>query len=58
MLYEEPELTVRLVRDMFNEGEFKEIVTDSPSLYERVSGAFARREDDAATAGGRRSTIN
>jgi len=36
VLYEEPELTVRVVRDMFNEGEFKEIVTDSPSLYERV----------------------
>jgi ribonuclease E len=36
VLYEEPELTVRVVRDMFNEGEFKEIITDSPSLYERV----------------------
>ena len=36
VLYEEPELTVRVVRDMFNEGEFKEIVTDSPLLYERV----------------------
>jgi len=35
-LYEEPELTVRVVRDMFNEGEFKEIVTDSRSLFDRV----------------------
>jgi ribonuclease E len=36
-LYEEPELTVRVVRDMFNEGEFKEIVTDSQHLFERVT---------------------
>jgi len=36
ILYEEPELTVRVVRDAFTEGEFKEIVTDSPQLYERV----------------------
>lgn len=36
-LYEEPELTVRVVRDVFNPLEFKEIVTDSPSLHERVT---------------------
>ena len=36
-LYEEPELTVRVVRDMFNEGEFKEIVTDSEPLFRKVT---------------------
>jgi ribonuclease E len=36
-LYEEPELTVRVVRDMFNEGEFSEIVTDSEELFGRVT---------------------
>jgi len=36
-LYEEPELTVRVVRDMFNEGEFKEIVIDSRPLFDRVT---------------------
>jgi ribonuclease E len=36
VLYEEPELTVRVVRDLFTEGEFTELVTDSPQLYEKV----------------------
>ena len=36
VLYEEPELTIRVVRDLFNAGEFKEIVTDSSTVYERV----------------------
>ena len=36
LLYEEPELTVRVVRDLFTDGEFKEIVTDSPRIHERV----------------------
>jgi ribonuclease E len=36
LLHEEPELTVRVVRDLFTEGEFKEMVTDSPAIYERV----------------------
>ena len=35
-LYEEPELTVRVVRDLYNGEEFKEIVTDSPDLYDRI----------------------
>ena len=38
LLYEEPELTVRVVRDLFNAEEFIEIATDSPSIYERVTG--------------------
>jgi ribonuclease E len=36
VLYEEPELTVRVVRDLFTAGEFKEIVTDSTPLYDQV----------------------
>ncbi|MEX1046921.1 MAG: Rne/Rng family ribonuclease [Actinomycetota bacterium] len=35
-VYEEPELTVRVVRDLFNAEEFKELVTDSSGIYERV----------------------
>ena len=37
LLHEEPELTVRVVRDLFTEGEFKEMVTDSPAIFERVT---------------------
>jgi ribonuclease E len=33
MLYEEPELTVRVVRDLFTDEEFRELVTDSPRVY-------------------------
>ena len=35
-LYEEPELTVRVVRDLFTDEEFKELATDSPRVYEKV----------------------
>jgi ribonuclease E len=35
-LYEEPELTVRVVRDLFTGGEFKEMVTDSVPVYDQV----------------------
>ncbi|MFN2590165.1 MAG: Rne/Rng family ribonuclease [Actinomycetota bacterium] len=38
VLYEEPELTIRVVRDLFTGGEFKEIVTDSKRIYELVRG--------------------
>ena len=37
LIYEEPELTVRVVRDLFTGGEFKEVVTDSESVRDRVS---------------------
>jgi ribonuclease E len=37
MLYEEPELTVRVVRDLFTDEEYKELVTDSPRIYEKVT---------------------
>jgi ribonuclease E len=37
-LYEEPDLSERVVRDVFSPTEFKEIVIDSPQVYERVTG--------------------
>jgi ribonuclease E len=36
LLYEEPELTVRVIRDHVTEMEFKEIVTDSKDLHDRI----------------------
>jgi ribonuclease E len=36
VLYEEPELTVRVVRDLFNDEEFRELVTDSHRVYDQV----------------------
>jgi ribonuclease E len=36
VLYEEPELTVRVVRDLFTGGEFKEMITDSRETYDGV----------------------
>jgi ribonuclease E len=36
LLYEEPELTLRVVRDLFTAGEFKEMVTDSVPIYDQV----------------------
>jgi ribonuclease E len=36
-LYEEPDLEERVVRDVFSPAEFKEIVTDSGEVFERVS---------------------
>jgi ribonuclease E len=36
VLYEEPELTVRVVRDLFTADEFKEMVTDSVPIYDQV----------------------
>jgi ribonuclease E len=35
-LYEEPELTERVVRDVFSPTEFQQIVTDSRDVFERV----------------------
>jgi len=37
VLYEEPELTVRAVRDLFTDEEFRELVTDSRRVYELVT---------------------
>ena len=36
VLYEEPELTVRVVRDLFTDEEFKGLVTDSERVYGQV----------------------
>ena len=41
VLYEEPELTIRVVRDLFTEGEFKEVITDSQRIYDLVRGYLA-----------------
>jgi ribonuclease E len=41
ILYEEPELTVRSVRDLFTDEEFRELVTDSPRVYELVTQYLA-----------------
>ncbi|HEU4354900.1 MAG TPA: Rne/Rng family ribonuclease [Actinomycetota bacterium] len=37
ILYEEPELTVRVVRDLFTDEEYRELVTDSPRVYQIVT---------------------
>ncbi len=37
VLYEEPELTVRVVRDLFTDEEYRELVTDSPRVYEIIT---------------------
>ena len=35
-LYEEPELTLRVVRDVFSPTEFEKIVTDSKPIYDKI----------------------
>jgi len=37
VIYEEPELTVRVVRDLFTDEEYRELVTDSPRVYGLVT---------------------
>jgi len=37
VLYEEPELTLRVVRDLFTDEEYRELVTDSPRIYRLVT---------------------
>jgi ribonuclease E len=37
VLYEEPELTVRVVRDLFTDEEYRELVTDSPRVYQVIT---------------------
>jgi Ribonucleases G and E len=36
VLYEEPELTVRVFRDLFTDEEYRQLVTDSPRVYEKI----------------------
>jgi len=38
VLYEEPELTLRVVRDMFTDEEFRGLVTDSRAVFDKVMG--------------------
>jgi ribonuclease E len=48
VLYEEPELTVRVVRDLFTDGEFKSLVTDSRRVYDTVTGYLRGVAPDVA----------
>jgi ribonuclease E len=36
IVYEEPELTLRVVRDLFTDEEYRELVTDSPRIFRLV----------------------
>jgi ribonuclease E len=46
VLYEEPELTVRVVRDLFTDEEFKELVTDSEELHRTIVDYLGRVAPD------------
>ena len=46
ILYEEPELTVRVVRDLFTDEEYRELVTDSPRVYEIVTDYLRQADPD------------
>ncbi|MGZ5354258.1 MAG: Rne/Rng family ribonuclease [Actinomycetota bacterium] len=37
VLYEEPELTLRAVRDLFTDEEYRELVTDSPRIFRLIA---------------------
>jgi ribonuclease E len=37
VLYEEPELTLRVVRDLFTDEEYRELVTDSKRIFELIT---------------------
>jgi ribonuclease E len=37
VLYEEPELTVRVVRDLFTDEEYRDLITDSPRIFGLVT---------------------
>jgi ribonuclease E len=41
VLYEEPELTLRVVRDLFTDEEYRELATDSTRLYEQIVAYLA-----------------
>jgi ribonuclease E len=48
VLYEEPELTVRVVRDLFTDEEFRALVTDSRRVYDLVTAYVAEVAPDLA----------
>ena len=49
VLYEEPELTIRVVRDVFTESEFTEIVTDSRRIFDLITDYLGRVSPDLAS---------
>ena len=49
VLYEEPELTIRVVRDVFTESEFTEIVTDSKRICDLTTDYLGRVSPDLAS---------
>ncbi|HTG48028.1 MAG TPA: Rne/Rng family ribonuclease [Actinomycetota bacterium] len=48
VLYEEPELTVRVVRDLFTDEEYRELVTDSPRVHRLVTDYLGEVAPDLA----------
>jgi ribonuclease E len=48
VLYEEPELTVRVVRDLFTDEEFRGLVTDSRRVFDKVMGYVREIAPDLA----------
>jgi ribonuclease E len=48
VLYEEPELTVRVVRDLFTDEEFRGLVTDSRRVFDKVMGYVQEIAPDVA----------
>jgi ribonuclease E len=46
VLYEEPELTVKVVRDLFTDEEYRELVTDSERVYTLVREYLAKVAPD------------
>jgi ribonuclease E len=48
VLYEEPELTVRVVRDLFTDEEFRGLVTDSQPIYDKIRGYLTEVAPDLA----------
>ena len=47
-LYEEPELTVRVVRDLFTDEEYRGLVTDSQRVYDKIHGYLREVAPDLA----------
>jgi ribonuclease E len=47
-LYEEPELTVRVVRDLFTDEEYRGLVTDSQRVYDKITGYLNEVAPDLA----------
>jgi ribonuclease E len=49
VLYEEPELTVRVVRDLFTDEEFRGLETDSKRIYDNIRGYLGEVAPDLAS---------